>query len=228
MKLLLDAGCDASAINDKGLSVLHVAALCGNVKAVQELRMAGFQADGKDTMGLTPEDIADTWGSHSTAWLLRKMPKATVAINTINNPSCSNIMMVSCHVNTETNQMMFLCAFRLCRKKKPYENYTNLKTCKEKKNRIRAPFHIIIRKNRNSFIYLHKRQQNTLIKICFIIAKELGRIRSGRKEDIHLDEAWSGISTRGQYSSKPRPSLPRRSRFNAVAPGGRAWSHFNG
>lgn len=93
MRLLLDAGCDENAINDKGLSVLHVAALCGNEIAVQELRMAGIQADGKDTMGLTPEDIADTWGSHGTAWLLRKMPKATITTNTIDNPSCSDIMM---------------------------------------------------------------------------------------------------------------------------------------
>lgn len=95
MKLLLDAGCDANAINNKGLSVLHVAALCGNEIAVQELRMAGFEADGKDTMGLTPEDIADTWGSHGTAWLLRKMPKASMTTNAIVTPSCSSIMMVS-------------------------------------------------------------------------------------------------------------------------------------
>ncbi|MPC58140.1 Ankyrin-1 [Portunus trituberculatus] len=93
MRLLLDAGCDANAINDKGLSVLHIAALCGNEIAVQELRMAGFEADGKDTMGLTPEDIADTWGSHGTAWLLRKMPKATITTNTIDRPYCSEIMM---------------------------------------------------------------------------------------------------------------------------------------
>uniref|UniRef100_A0A0P4WR32 Uncharacterized protein n=1 Tax=Scylla olivacea TaxID=85551 RepID=A0A0P4WR32_SCYOL len=95
MKLLLDAGCDVQAVNDKGFSVLHIAALSGNEKAVQELRMAGVETDRKDSMGLMPEDVADVWGSHGTAWLLRKMPKATRTTTRITtaNPS-SNIMMV--------------------------------------------------------------------------------------------------------------------------------------
>ncbi|KAK8406175.1 hypothetical protein O3P69_007122 [Scylla paramamosain] len=94
MKLLLDAGCNVQAVNDKGFSVLHIAALSGNEKAVQELRMAGVETDRKDSMGLMPEDVADVWGSHGTAWLLRKMPKATRTTTRITtaNPS-SNIMM---------------------------------------------------------------------------------------------------------------------------------------
>ncbi|MPC71438.1 Serine/threonine-protein phosphatase 6 regulatory ankyrin repeat subunit C [Portunus trituberculatus] len=94
MKLLMDAGCDVKAVNDRGFSVLHIAALSGNEKAVQELRMAGIETDEKDSMGLMPEDVADVWGSHGTAWLLRKMPKATrnTKITTANSSSSTMVV----------------------------------------------------------------------------------------------------------------------------------------
>ena len=103
MKLLLNAGCDAQAVNDHGFSVFHTAALSGNEKAIQELRMAGFEADGKDTMGLTPDEVADTWGSHGTVWLLRKMPKVARTPNTSATPTSSHTMLVSADKNTKTN-----------------------------------------------------------------------------------------------------------------------------
>lgn len=95
MRLLLSAGCDAYAVNEMGFSALHIAALCGNENAVQELRMAGLEADGKDITGLTPEEVAETWGSHSTAWLLRKMPRSSGASRQI-PPSSSTQNMVVC------------------------------------------------------------------------------------------------------------------------------------
>lgn len=95
MHLLLEAGCDAQALNDRGFSVLHIAALSGNEKAVQELQMAGLKTDGHDSMGLTPEEVADTWGSHGTAWLLRKMPKAARIPSTTATPTSSYTMLVS-------------------------------------------------------------------------------------------------------------------------------------
>lgn len=106
MKLLLDAGCDVHAVSDRGFSVLHIAALSGNEKAVQELRMAGVKAYEKDSMGLMPEDVADVWGSHGTAWLLRKMPKATTTITRITTADPSPNMMMVCPTKDITNKYM--------------------------------------------------------------------------------------------------------------------------
>ncbi|XP_069185282.1 LOW QUALITY PROTEIN: serine/threonine-protein phosphatase 6 regulatory ankyrin repeat subunit B [Procambarus clarkii] len=77
MKLLLDAGCNYRALNNTAFTAMHVAALSGNEKAVQELCMAGLNPEERDEFGLLPEDIAEAWGKHNTAWLLRKMPQRT-------------------------------------------------------------------------------------------------------------------------------------------------------
>ncbi|XP_045599456.2 serine/threonine-protein phosphatase 6 regulatory ankyrin repeat subunit B [Procambarus clarkii] len=77
MKLLLDAGCNSRALNSSGFTAMHMAAMSGNEKAVQELCMAGLNPEERDEFGLSPEDIAEAWGKHNTAWLLRKMPQRT-------------------------------------------------------------------------------------------------------------------------------------------------------
>ncbi|KAG0725555.1 Serine/threonine-protein phosphatase 6 regulatory ankyrin repeat subunit C [Chionoecetes opilio] len=91
MKLLLEAGCDAGALNDKGFSVLHIAALSGTKRPFRNCGMAGVEADGKDTMGLTPEEVADTWGSHGTAWLCVRCLKGR-------GPTLLHSLIVSHHV----------------------------------------------------------------------------------------------------------------------------------
>ncbi|KAK8719873.1 hypothetical protein OTU49_013713, partial [Cherax quadricarinatus] len=76
MKLLLEAGCNYNALNNTSFTAMHVAALSGNEKAIQELCAAGLSPEERDELGLLPEEVAEAWGKHNTAWLLRKMPKS--------------------------------------------------------------------------------------------------------------------------------------------------------
>nr|XP_045605231.1 ankyrin-3-like isoform X1 [Procambarus clarkii] len=75
MRLLLAAGCDYTAVNNAAFTAMHIAALSGNEAAIQELYRAGLDPETQDATGLLPEDVAEAWGRHNTAWLLRKLPK---------------------------------------------------------------------------------------------------------------------------------------------------------
>nr|XP_045599429.1 ankyrin-2-like isoform X2 [Procambarus clarkii] len=75
VKLFLDSGCNYNALNDASFTAMHVAALMGNEKAIQELVQAGLKLEEQEVPGLSPEEVAEAWGKHNTAWLIRKMAK---------------------------------------------------------------------------------------------------------------------------------------------------------
>ncbi|KAK8728164.1 hypothetical protein OTU49_009146, partial [Cherax quadricarinatus] len=75
LRLLLASGCNVSAVNSQTFTAMHIAALSGNEAGVQELYKAGLNPETREESGLLAEDVAEVWGSHNTAWLLRKLPK---------------------------------------------------------------------------------------------------------------------------------------------------------
>ncbi|KAK8733781.1 hypothetical protein OTU49_006476 [Cherax quadricarinatus] len=75
INLLLKSGCNRNALNSFRFSVMHLAALIGNEKAIQVLIQADLRLDDKGEADILPEEVAETFGRHNTAWLIRKIAK---------------------------------------------------------------------------------------------------------------------------------------------------------
>lgn len=83
LKLLLDAGCDSMVVESTSFTPMHIAALTGNEEAIQELSSFGLSTKDKDNAGMTPEQVAQVWGRHNTAWLLHKMAPTSLRNPTV-------------------------------------------------------------------------------------------------------------------------------------------------
>lgn len=89
--MLLDAGCDSMALESTSFTPMHIAALTGNEEAIQELSSSGLSTEDKDNVGMTPEQVAQVWGRHNTAWLLHKM-----APTELRNPIIPSVSLLVC------------------------------------------------------------------------------------------------------------------------------------
>lgn len=79
VRMLVAAGADVGAIDDRGVGALHACAMHGLIDAAEELKRAGADLDQRDRLGRTAHDIALMLGFADVAAALRRGGAARLA-----------------------------------------------------------------------------------------------------------------------------------------------------